>query len=57
VHVQTTAPPKPTARGALVAALLLYFVVERFVPFGRTLLYPLTLLATWVHEMGHGVSG
>jgi hypothetical protein len=32
-----------------------YFVVTRFVPFGQTILYPLTLLATWVHEMGHGI--
>jgi hypothetical protein len=26
------------------------------VPFGGVLLYPFTLLATWVHEMGHGVT-
>jgi hypothetical protein len=25
------------------------------VPLGRTLLYPFTLLATWFHEMGHGL--
>jgi hypothetical protein len=48
--------PKPSVRGALVLALLAYFVLTRFVPFGRTLLYPLTLLATWVHEMGHGMT-
>jgi hypothetical protein len=30
--------------------------VHALVPFGKTLLYPLTLLATFVHEMGHGVT-
>jgi hypothetical protein len=48
--------PKPSVRGALILALLFYFFMTRFVPFGRTLLYPLTLLATWVHEMGHGMT-
>jgi hypothetical protein len=33
-----------------------YFVVHAFVPFGTTILYPLTLLATFVHEMGHGIT-
>jgi hypothetical protein len=33
-----------------------YFVVSTWVPFGPTLLYPLTLFTTWVHEMGHGLS-
>ncbi|HVO31718.1 MAG TPA: M50 family metallopeptidase [bacterium] len=36
-----------TAAGALI--------LEHFVPFGGTILYPFTLLATWVHEMGHGL--
>jgi hypothetical protein len=31
-------------------------VVSTWVPFGPTLLYPLTLFTTWVHEMGHGLS-
>ena len=26
------------------------------VPYGDTLLYPFTLLATWFHEMGHGLA-
>jgi len=47
---------KPTSRGALVVATLVLFVVNAFVPFGGALLYPLTLLATWVHEMGHGIT-
>lgn len=34
----------------------MYFVVSTWVPFGPTLLYPLTLFTTWVHEMGHGLS-
>ena len=46
----------PTARGALILALAVYFVVKAFVPLGGLLLYPFTLLATWVHEMGHGVT-
>jgi hypothetical protein len=54
--VKLAPPPKPTARGALIGALIVYFVVKTFVPFGGTLLYPLTLLATWVHEMGHGTT-
>jgi hypothetical protein len=47
---------KPTSRGALVLAAVVYFVIHAFVPFGTLLLYPLTLLATWVHEMGHGLT-
>jgi hypothetical protein len=47
---------EPTSRGALLMAMGAYFVVHTFVPFGRTLLYPLTLLATFLHEMGHGIT-
>jgi hypothetical protein len=47
---------RPTSRSALLIAAAVYFVVHAFVPFGTTLLYPLTLLGTWVHEMGHGVT-
>lgn len=50
------APPPPSTRRALLLGLLAYVVIRAFVPFGSTLLYPLTLLATWVHEMGHGVT-
>lgn len=49
-----TGKERPTARGALLLAIGAYFVVHTFVPFGTTLLYPLTLLSTFVHEMGHG---
>jgi hypothetical protein len=50
------ASPRPTSRGALVGALIAYFVIKAFVPFGSVLLYPLSLLSTWVHEMGHGIA-
>jgi Peptidase M50B-like len=45
-----------SSRRALIFATVVYFVIHTFVPFGSTLLYPLTLLATWVHEMGHGIT-
>jgi hypothetical protein len=31
-------------------------LLDHFVPYGSYVLYPLTLLATWVHEMGHGLT-
>lgn len=43
-------------RRALVAAAIVLLLVKNIVPFGRVFLYPLTLLATWVHELGHGLS-
>lgn len=36
---------------AVGATLVLYLL-----PFGRMVLYPFSLLATWAHEMGHGLS-
>lgn len=47
---------RPTSRGALVLAAGVSIVVGVFVPFGGVLLYPFTLVATWVHEMGHGLT-
>jgi hypothetical protein len=50
---------KPAGTGprrAVITAAILLWVVSNWVPFGRTLLYPLTLLTTWVHEMGHGLA-
>jgi len=32
------------------------FAISAWLPMGHELLYPLTLLATWVHEMGHGLT-
>ncbi|MEZ4336694.1 MAG: M50 family metallopeptidase [Sandaracinaceae bacterium] len=46
-----------SARGALIVAAIFVFLVKTFVPFGDELLYPMTLFATWVHEMGHGLTG
>src|SRR5438270_93590 len=43
------------SRSALVLAVAIAFVVPRWVPFGYYLMYPFTLLATWVHESGHGL--
>jgi hypothetical protein len=39
---------------AIAAAVLL--AIRWFVPGGRWILYPFTLLGTWVHEMGHGIA-
>lgn len=52
-------PTKPNAFAPLAALLfgvLLIGVLQRFVPFGPLILYPFTLFATWVHEMGHGLT-
>jgi hypothetical protein len=43
------------SRSALIVAAVIAFAVPRFVPFGYYLMYPFTLLATWVHESGHGL--
>ncbi len=43
-------------RRALLTAAIATYVIGHWVPFGSVLLYPLTLLATWVHETGHGVA-
>lgn len=44
-----------TSAAAMLAAVAVIFVL-RLAPIGRLVLYPLTLFATWVHEMGHGVT-
>ncbi|MBR8833235.1 MAG: M50 family metallopeptidase [Stigonema ocellatum SAG 48.90 = DSM 106950] len=36
---------------AAIATILLWHV-----PFGNYILYPFTILATWFHEMGHGLA-
>jgi hypothetical protein len=41
---------------AILVAAAAYFVISSWVPSGPTLLYPLTLFTTWVHEMGHGLT-
>ncbi|MBL9003751.1 MAG: M50 family metallopeptidase [Myxococcales bacterium] len=44
------------ARIALIAGAILILALQRWVPMGRLILYPFTLLSTWVHEMGHGLT-
>jgi hypothetical protein len=48
--------PEYTQRKALIYAVVAVLAIQHLMPFGRTLLYPFTLLATWVHEMGHGLT-
>src|SRR4051812_15952645 len=43
------------SRVGLLVAGIAVLLLEHFVPFGGLILYPFTLLATWVHEMGHGL--
>ncbi|HSD89461.1 MAG TPA: M50 family metallopeptidase [Kofleriaceae bacterium] len=43
-------------RTAILLAAAVLFVISAWMPFGSTILYPLTLFTTWVHEMGHGLT-
>ena len=43
------------SHGMLLLAVLV-IVVAWQVPYGPQALYPLTLLATFAHEMGHGLT-
>jgi hypothetical protein len=45
-----------TPRRTLITAVIVLWVVSRLIPFGGVIVYPLTLLTTWVHEMGHGLA-
>jgi hypothetical protein len=45
-----------TSHRALLLAVAAVVLIDRFLPYGGYVLYPLTLLATWVHEMGHGLT-
>jgi hypothetical protein len=47
---------RPSPRAALIVGALLILALQHSLPMGRLLLYPFTLLSTWVHEMGHGVT-
>jgi hypothetical protein len=52
-------PDKPvfkSPRRALLTAALVTLALQHLVPFGSLLVYPFTLLATWVHETGHGLA-
>ena len=43
------------SRSLLILSTLAVLMIWQ-VPYGRQLLYPLTLLATYAHEMGHGIT-
>ncbi len=47
---------RASPRAALLLGALLILALSRLVPMGQLVLYPFTLLSTWVHEMGHGVT-
>ncbi len=49
-------PSAPSSRRALLGAVVLSIIVGNFIPFGSIVLYPFTLMATWAHEMGHGLA-
>jgi hypothetical protein len=44
------------AQRSYLALIAIATVVVWQFPFGQTLLYPFTILATWFHEMGHGLA-
>ena len=50
-----TPPTRKSGLGSLIVAALVTIVVWRF-PLGNYILYPFTFLATWFHEMGHGLT-
>lgn len=39
----------------IVLVIVLYWVLENYVPYGRLVLYPITLLVTIFHETGHAL--
>ncbi len=43
-------------RLGLILSALIVGALYRFLPYGQQILYPFTLLSTWVHEMGHGIT-
>lgn len=58
-------PPRPTGRtaipgsrrelGVLIGVAVLSIAVWQL-PYGHLIVYPFTILATWFHEMGHGLA-
>jgi len=48
--------PFKSSRAALITAAVVTLVLEHFIPFGGLIVYPFTLLTTWVHETGHGLA-
>lgn len=45
----------PTGLSALIAAAVITVVLWQ-IPWGNYVLYPFTILATWFHEMAHGLA-
>jgi hypothetical protein len=58
VNAAKKTPPRDGwhPRTIIIVAAVTVFVISAWVPFGSTVLYPLTLFTTWVHEMGHGLT-
>lgn len=50
------APPGPRRSRSYLVAIAVGTVILWQLPFGQTLLYPFSLLATWFHELGHGLA-
>lgn len=58
-HLQPPPPPPRRAGNARLAMAVAVAVTIAlyFVPYGHHLAYPLVLVSTFVHEMGHGIAG
>ncbi|MBB4660199.1 M50 family metallopeptidase [Parvularcula dongshanensis] len=54
---RATARQSPSGRGWLLAAVAVVSILAWQTETGRLALYPFTILATWFHEMGHGLAG
>ena len=54
--METAKPSAHSPLAALMFGALVIVLLQRFLPFGPLLLYPFTLLGTWVHEVGHGIT-
>lgn len=54
-NLDSSAPSDRASLLWLVGASVLTVVLWQF-PFGNYILYPFSILATWFHEMGHGVT-
>lgn len=52
--LETSDPKKQAIKWLIASALITAFLWQ--VPFGNYVLYPFTLLSTWFHEMGHGLT-
>ncbi|MEE2787553.1 MAG: M50 family metallopeptidase [Myxococcota bacterium] len=52
----TTQAQAPRAAGILVGSIIATLLLWYVIPYGRTIAYPLVLLSTLVHEMGHGIA-